>query len=90
MSFLSHVWYNLKCFLLQYYIWIIQCIVRFKNTHRSELVQSIQSCGIHFQIWEGRKKDGFGDSFKNIKWTILNGSNMKNMLKDLLDVLEGK
>jgi hypothetical protein len=76
--------------LLQYYIWIIECIVRFKNTHRSELVQSIQSCGIHFQIWEGRKTDGFGDSFKNIEWTILNGSNMTHMLKDLLDVLEGK
>jgi hypothetical protein len=50
--------------LFQYYI---QRIRRVKNTHRSELVQSIQSCGIHFQIWEGRKKDGFGDSFKNIE-----------------------
>jgi hypothetical protein len=36
------------------------------------------------------QKDGFGDSFKNIEWTILNGSNMNNMLKDLSDVLEGK
>ena len=34
-------------------------------------------------MWEGRKRDGFGDSFKNIEWTILNGSNMTNMLKDL-------
>jgi len=34
-----------------------------KNWHRWELVHSIQSCGIHFQIWEGRKKDGFGYSF---------------------------
>ena len=73
--------------MLQYYL---QRIRRVKNTHRPELVQSIQSCGIHFQMWEGRKRDGFGDSFKNIEWTILNGSNMKNMLKDLPDVLEGK
>jgi hypothetical protein len=35
-------------------------------------------------MWEGRKRDGFGDSFKNIEWTILNGSNMKNILKDYL------
>ena len=68
----------------------IQRIRRVTNTHRSELVQSIQSCGNHFQIWEGRKKDGFEDSFKNVEWTILNGSNMKNMLKDLPDVLEGE
>ena len=68
----------------------IQRIRRVKNTHRSELVQSIQSCGINFQMWEMRKRDGFGDSFKNIEWTILNGSNMNNMLKDLPDVLEGK
>jgi len=68
----------------------IQRIRRVKNTHRSELVQSIQSCGNHFQIWEGRKKDGFEDLKKNIEWTILNGSNMKNMLKDLPDVLEGE
>ena len=54
--FWATVWYNLKCVLLQYYIWIIECIVRFKNTHRSELVQSIQSCGIHFQIGKGAKK----------------------------------
>ena len=40
-----------------------------KNRHRSELVHSIQSCGIHFRIWKGRKNDGFGDSFKNIAWT---------------------
>lgn len=40
-----------------------------KNRHRSELVHSIQSCGIHFQIWKGRKNDGFGDSFKYIAWT---------------------
>jgi hypothetical protein len=39
---------------------------------------------------KGAKKMVFGDSFKNIEWTILNGSNMKKMLKDLLDVLEGK
>jgi hypothetical protein len=43
-----------------------------------------------FPNWERRKKDGFGDCFKKIEWTILNGFNMKNMLKDLLDVLEGK
>jgi hypothetical protein len=57
--------------------------------HRSELVQIIQSCGINFQIWKWRKKDGFGDSFENIEWTILNGSNMINMIIDLPDVLEG-
>jgi hypothetical protein len=33
------------------------------------------------------QKDGFGDSFKNIEWTILNGSNMNNMLKDLSDIV---
>ena len=38
----------------------------------------------------GRKKDSFGDFYKNIEWTILNGFNMKKMLKDLPDVLEGK
>ena len=82
MSFLTHVVF------FQYYIWIIQ--YNASVVLRSELVQSIQSCGIHFQIWEGRKKDGFGNSFKNIEWTILNGSKMKYMLKDLPDVLEGK
>ena len=51
-----------------------------KNRHRSELVHSIQSCGIHFQIWKWRKNDGFGDSFKKILHG-LTGSNMKKNAK---------
>ena len=31
-----------------------------KNKNREELVELIQKCGVHFQIWEGRQKDGLG------------------------------
>ena len=49
-------WYNLNCFLLQYYIWIIQCIRRVKNTHRSELVQSIKVVEFISRFGKGAKK----------------------------------
>jgi len=59
-----------------------------KNKNRNELVKYIQNCGVHFQVWEGRQKDGFGDSFKNLEWTSLTGSDMKKMLKKLPDLLQ--
>ena len=59
-----------------------------KNKNREELVELIQKCGVHFQIWEGRQKDGFGDSFKNLEWTSLTGSDMKKLLQKLPDFLD--
>jgi hypothetical protein len=59
-----------------------------KNKNRNELVKYIQNCGVHFQVWEGRQKDGFWDSFKNLEWTSLTGSDMKKMFKKLPDLLQ--
>ena len=59
-----------------------------KNKNRNELVKYIQNCGVHFQVWEGRQKDGFGDSFKYLEWTSLTGSDMKKMFKKLPDLLQ--
>ncbi|KAK3082818.1 hypothetical protein FSP39_006271 [Pinctada imbricata] len=53
----------------------------------NSLISCIESCGVTFQIWENKVKDGRGDSIKNLEWTSLNGTDCKKLLRSLPDKL---
>lgn len=50
-----------------------------KGVHLHKLVQTINSCGVTFTIWE--KKDGDGHGSGKMDWTSLMGAEKKKLLK---------
>ncbi|EDO29153.1 predicted protein [Nematostella vectensis] len=57
------------------------------TSHLSQLVQTIRSCGVSFQVWEKLNADGRGSG--TYDFTSLMGSDRKKLLKELPEKLIG-
>lgn len=58
-----------------------------KGVHLKKLVETINSCGVTFKIWEKRNADGQGSG--TYDWTSLMGNEKKKLLCNLPEKLNG-
>lgn len=57
-----------------------------QKIHLDKLINTINSCGVSFSVWEKRNADGKGSG--NWDWTSLMGDDRKKLMKDLPSKLE--
>ena len=57
------------------------------SMHLDSLLSAINSCGVSFKVWEKKNSDGSGSG--RYECTSLMGDDKKQLLKKLLDKLNG-